>query len=72
VVLAEEWFNGRNDVGVSLGDPVSGGGHDGLTASGVNDNEGAESTLALLAVRQLARKVAPKRRCVTGEDARSA
>jgi hypothetical protein len=72
VVLAEEWFDGRNDVGVPLADPVSGGGHDGLTSSGVNDNEGAESTLALLAVRQLARKVSPTRRCVAGEDARSA
>jgi len=72
VVLAEEWFDGRNDVGVPLADPVSGGGHDGLTSSGVNDNEGAESTLSLLAVRQLARKVSPTRRCVAGEDARSA
>jgi hypothetical protein len=72
VALAEEWFDGRNDVGVPLADAASGGGHDGLTASGVNDNEGAESTLALLAVRQLARKVAPTRRCVAGGDARSA
>lgn len=52
----EQWFDGWNDVDTPLADDVSGGCHDGLTVSGVNANEGAESTLALLAVRQLVTK----------------
>jgi len=40
------WFGGRNDLGLSLYDPESGGCHDGLMEGGVNRNEGAESTLA--------------------------
>ncbi len=43
-----EWFTGRNDVGASLFNPETGGCHDGLTPSGVNRNQGAESTLAFL------------------------
>jgi hypothetical protein len=38
-----------------LYDPTTGGGYDGLLESGVNLNEGAESTLAALATFQLAR-----------------
>jgi hypothetical protein len=52
----EQWFDGWNDVDTPLADDVSGGCHDGLTVNGVNGNEGAESTLALLAVRQLVRQ----------------
>jgi hypothetical protein len=52
----EQWFAGRNDLDTPLADDVSGGCHDGLTVSGVNANEGAESTLALLAVRQLVKE----------------
>jgi hypothetical protein len=52
----EQWFDGWNDVDTPLADDVSGGCHDGLTVSGVNANEGAESTLALLAVRQLVKE----------------
>lgn len=52
----EQWFEGWNDVDTPLADAVSGGCHDGLTVSGVNANEGAESTLALLAVRQLVKE----------------
>jgi len=40
------WFVGRNDLGLSLYNPESGGCHDGLMEGGVNKNEGAESTLA--------------------------
>jgi hypothetical protein len=57
VLLCEDWFDGRNDLGVTLADPVSGGCCDGLTRHGRNENQGAESTLALLATRQLARRV---------------
>ncbi len=45
---AFEWFLGRNDVGASLYDPVTGGCYDGLTPQGVNRNQGAESTICFL------------------------
>jgi len=43
-----EWFLGRNDRREALYDYRSGGCRDGLTPSGVNENQGAESTLAFL------------------------
>jgi uncharacterized protein YyaL (SSP411 family) len=46
--LAFEWFLGRNDLGLSLYDASSGGCRDGLHADRVNQNQGAESTLAFL------------------------
>jgi len=45
---AFEWFLGRNDLGIPLYDPTHGGCCDGLQRDGVNMNQGAESTLALL------------------------
>jgi glycosyltransferase involved in cell wall biosynthesis len=45
---AFEWFLGRNDVGNSLYDPVSGGCCDGLSPEGPNVNQGSESTLSFL------------------------
>ncbi|HET9259955.1 MAG TPA: glycosyltransferase [Acidimicrobiia bacterium] len=51
VIDAAMWFHGRNDVGVRLFDPVTGAGFDGLHRSGVNQNRGAESTLAALAAQ---------------------
>jgi glycosyltransferase involved in cell wall biosynthesis len=45
---AFEWFLGRNDLGLSLYDPATGGCCDGLSAEGVSINQGAESTLAFL------------------------
>ena len=45
---AFEWFLGRNDLGRPVYDYATGGCHDGLHPEGVNDNEGAESTLAFL------------------------
>lgn len=42
------WFLGANDLRRRLADPARGSGRDGLTASGVNTNEGAESTLMWL------------------------
>ena len=45
-VRAFEWFLGRNRLGEPVYDFATGGCHDGLGASGMNENEGAESTLA--------------------------
>lgn len=41
-----EWFLGRNDLGLPLYDEGTGGCRDALHADRVNENEGAESTLA--------------------------
>jgi glycosyltransferase involved in cell wall biosynthesis len=46
--LAFEWFLGRNDLGLELYDPSTGGCCDGLQEDRVNRNQGAESTLAFL------------------------
>ena len=48
------WFEGANDGGVVMHDPLTGGGYDGLEAHGVNENQGAESSLAWLATAQTA------------------
>jgi hypothetical protein len=53
--LAVAWFDGVNDVGAMMWDPATGGGYDGLTPRGPNLNQGAESTLAMIATMQLAR-----------------
>ena len=45
---AFEWFLGRNCAGLAAYDFATGGCHDGLGPDGLNDNEGAESTLAYL------------------------
>jgi hypothetical protein len=45
---AFEWFLGRNDLGLPLYDATSGGCRDGLHQDRVNQNQGAESTLAFL------------------------
>lgn len=57
IELAASWFFGTNDSGTSLYDPDSGGGCDGLERDGRNENQGAESTLALLSTLQQARRV---------------
>ena len=46
------WFLGDNDVDAVMWDPETGGGYDGLTLSGPNLNQGAESTLALISTLQ--------------------
>jgi hypothetical protein len=43
-----EWFLGRNDLNLSLYDPATGGCRDGLHPDRLNENQGAESTLAFL------------------------
>jgi len=52
----EGWFTGANDGHAVMFDPHSGGGFDGLTSRGPNLNQGAESTLALLATQQHVRR----------------
>lgn len=49
---AAAWFHGANDAGLSLLDPVSGGCCDGLHRAGRNENQGAESTIAMLSTFQ--------------------
>ena len=61
VLCAAAWFQGVNDVGEMMWDPVTGGGFDGLHADRVNRNQGAESTLAVLSTMQLARRYSPVR-----------
>ncbi|HUW70328.1 MAG TPA: glycosyltransferase family 4 protein [bacterium] len=59
---AFEWFLGRNDLGLPLYDSGSGGCSDGLHKDRVNENQGAESTLAFhlsLAEMNLAQHVVP-------------
>ena len=43
------WYLGKNDQQIQLYDHTSGGCRDGLTRDGVNENQGAESTLSYLA-----------------------
>jgi len=45
---AFEWFLGRNDLGLALYDPTTGGCRDGLHVDRLSQNQGAESTLAFL------------------------
>jgi len=52
------WFLGENDTGAVMWDPATGGGYDGLTPDGPNLNQGAESTLALIATLQHGRRPA--------------
>jgi hypothetical protein len=53
IELCVRWFEGDNDSSVAVRDQETGGGYDGLEDGGVNQNQGAESTLAWLATLQL-------------------
>jgi hypothetical protein len=57
VSLAWAWFLGDNDSAMPMFDPHTGGGYDGLEHRGRNLNQGAESTLAMLATAQQARRI---------------
>ncbi|HEV3173842.1 MAG TPA: glycosyltransferase [Actinocrinis sp.] len=57
IELAAAWFEGENDVRAPMRDPATGGGYDGLTPTGPNGNQGAESTLALLSTLQHHRRL---------------
>lgn len=52
VDLAIDWFAGNNDIGTVMWDADTNGGYDGLTSTGPNLNQGAESTLALISTLQ--------------------
>jgi hypothetical protein len=45
------WFLGRNQAGLPLYDPATGGCRDGLHAGAANQNLGAEATLSYLLAR---------------------
>ena len=51
---AARWLMGRNDTGMVLYEAATGGTCDGLMEDSVNQNRGAESTLAGLAALQIA------------------
>ena len=51
--LCGAWFDGSNDTGVPMADRARGAGYDGLQSQGRNENQGAESTLAMLTTAQL-------------------
>jgi hypothetical protein len=57
VRAAAAWFMGDNDAGQVMWDPETGGGYDGLHADGVNGNQGAESTLAVISTLQHAARL---------------
>jgi hypothetical protein len=69
------WFLGDNDLGVAMADPVMGACFDGLTPTGPNLNQGAESTLAWLAaleqIRELRRSAQRKRGLAIKSEPRS-
>jgi len=60
VRLAWDWFGGNNDSATPMFDPGTGGGYDGLERRGRNLNQGAESTLAMLATAQQARRMSER------------
>lgn len=53
-LTAARWFVGENDTGMVLYDEATGGTGDGLMKDSVNENQGAESTLAGIAALQIA------------------
>jgi len=57
VTAAAAWFMGDNDAGEPMWDPDTGGGYDGLHASGADNNQGAESTLSAMSTLQHARRL---------------
>jgi len=52
LTLAWSWFVGDNDNGTPMFDERTGAGFDGLERVGRNENQGAESTLAVLSTAQ--------------------
>jgi len=52
VSRAVAWFLGENDTQVPMYDRQTGGGYDGLERDGRNENQGAESTIALISTLQ--------------------
>lgn len=54
---AAAWVCGLNDASAPVLDAETGAGHDGLTPDGVNLNQGAESTIAVIATLQQAHRL---------------
>jgi len=52
---------GDNDAAEPMWDPDTGAGYDGLRANGVNNNQGAESTLSVISTLQHARRLSTAR-----------
>ncbi len=59
VELSTAWFLGHNDAKIPLLDERTGGGCDGLSRNSRSRNQGAESTLAMISVLQLGRRLSP-------------
>lgn len=57
VAMCAAWFDGDNDASVPMADHARGAGYDGLERGGRNENQGAESTLAMLSTLQQARRL---------------
>ncbi len=57
LLRCEAWFLGHNDTGISLVNQQSGGGYDGLERRGRNENQGAESTMAMISTFQLTHRL---------------
>jgi hypothetical protein len=67
------WFLGANDVAARVAEPERGACHDGVTPSGVNENQGAESTLmwliALEEIRSLRQRNSVRSTAATSSSA---
>ncbi len=57
MISAFQWFLGHNTLGLPLYDASSGGSRDGLCADGVNNNQGAESSIMYLIANLTVREV---------------
>ena len=55
--MAYGWFLGDNDGGIAIANPLNGGCFDGLTPTGPNQNQGAESTLLWLTALETMREL---------------
>jgi hypothetical protein len=57
MISAFQWFLGYNILGMPLYDPSSGGSRDGLCPDGVNQNQGAESSIMYLIANLTVREI---------------
>ena len=69
---AFSWFFGDNDAGIPLADVRDGGCFDGLMATGINRNQGAESILSLHLAALTMREVFGGRKWAGQDDGRTA
>lgn len=67
VEMSIAWFLGDNDSRTPLLDERTGGCSDGLTSTGRSRNQGAKSTLAMIAVLQQGHRMAATRPCAGGD-----